>query len=588
METKRYCVYNRTTESFLSVGTSVIDTSLEPLRALQMIADAESLTAESCFWLTPFKGIPVSRIFSPFDMVYLDTDYCVIQGVELFPGVDLVPFQAKAASALVLPLHTVYASRTYPGDQLIICAAEELVRHLARVPASNLAPPGKKSTGFIAEHRRENDDFDTPVPIDRPGEKLAEMPRLDEEMRVEPGDEDQELDDDESEALEKAPFNMKPLHWGGMDHIAERVPVSPPTVPTQRNNDSRVEPTSGGDGSPGSGGNDAPARDDRSDRKQIAIQRLNEHDELEFHRPEERERMEFQAEEIDSVISQVLRWAEETGRPLARAPISITSVPAAPTAGNIGRGNRDVAPVDPVDRPEQEATAQRPDERVESKVQKKASKKTGFLRWVEQLMSPVTGVRVSTAGAPATKSPISPTKESRETRRSAGELADAQDKRPRAAPEQLAEKRNARSRKRWIGSVKDRFMRWLDADRTEPPELGPTDRRRSRRHALPGLVAYYFTGGSPRAHKIGDISDTGFYLLTEERWIPETVMRMTLQRTGTKGDNPNDAITVISKVVRWGADGVGYEFVLSDAVEFTSEKVQNGKVPVKGPQKRFK
>jgi len=94
-----------------------------------------------------------------------------------------------------------------------------------------------------------------------------------------------------------------------------------------------------------------------------------------------------------------------------------------------------------------------------------------------------------------------------------------------------------------------------------------SDRRRAQRTPLPGLVAYYWTGSAPRAYQIADISFTGFYLLTEERWFPGTMVLMTLQRTDSSGQNLDDSIAVQSRVVRWGSDGLGLAFVLSRNVD---------------------
>jgi hypothetical protein len=95
----------------------------------------------------------------------------------------------------------------------------------------------------------------------------------------------------------------------------------------------------------------------------------------------------------------------------------------------------------------------------------------------------------------------------------------------------------------------------------------PLDRRRADRQTLPGLIAYYFTGGPPEPQKIANISVTGFYLHTDERWMPGTIVRMTLQRVGAKGDDPADTLTVNSRIVRWGEDGEGFEFILADPEE---------------------
>ena len=88
------------------------------------------------------------------------------------------------------------------------------------------------------------------------------------------------------------------------------------------------------------------------------------------------------------------------------------------------------------------------------------------------------------------------------------------------------------------------------------------DRRKGRRHEAPPLVAYYWDGASPVAHRIRDISSVGFYLLTEQRWYVGTLVTMTLQRTGGADAGSELSIAVQARVVRLGADGVGLAFVL--------------------------
>ena len=92
-----------------------------------------------------------------------------------------------------------------------------------------------------------------------------------------------------------------------------------------------------------------------------------------------------------------------------------------------------------------------------------------------------------------------------------------------------------------------------------------SDRRLSPRQSLPSLVAYYFTGSAPRAYQITDISSNGFYVLTEERWCPGTLVRMTLQRIDSSGKNLDDSIAVQSLIVRQVSDGMGLAFVVSRA-----------------------
>jgi hypothetical protein len=117
-------------------------------------------------------------------------------------------------------------------------------------------------------------------------------------------------------------------------------------------------------------------------------------------------------------------------------------------------------------------------------------------------------------------------------------------------------------------SKKLQFLCWLyphlHLDRVEQKR---SEERRAVRLPLPGLVAYFFTGGSPRPHPIKDISVTGFYMCTDERWLPGTIIRVTLQMVGTSGEGGRDTITVHSRVVRWGPDGGGFEFVLPGFLE---------------------
>ena len=85
----------------------------------------------------------------------------------------------------------------------------------------------------------------------------------------------------------------------------------------------------------------------------------------------------------------------------------------------------------------------------------------------------------------------------------------------------------------------------------------PTDPRSGPREELPGLAAYFWTGGVSVQHPIRDVGPTGLYLITGERWYLGTVVRMTL----IDSSNPAEqrSISVNTRVVRYGKDGVGLE-----------------------------
>jgi hypothetical protein len=91
----------------------------------------------------------------------------------------------------------------------------------------------------------------------------------------------------------------------------------------------------------------------------------------------------------------------------------------------------------------------------------------------------------------------------------------------------------------------------------------PTEPRKASRAALPGLIAHFWTGGAPQSHDILNISSTGLYVRTEERWYPGTLIQMTLKKTGP-GAGGDASISLLVKANRWGNDGVGLGFVVRD------------------------
>ena len=129
-------------------------------------------------------------------------------------------------------------------------------------------------------------------------------------------------------------------------------------------------------------------------------------------------------------------------------------------------------------------------------------------------------------------------------------------------------------------SLTARFARWVEAGgpTAHIVDLDPTNRRRAPRRQQPGLVAYYWSGGPPQPQEIANISQSGFYLFTKDRWIPETMLRMTIQRQNIEEGNPRHAIVVLAKVIRADADGVGYEFVLPETLNRKTRDVLPDKV----------
>jgi hypothetical protein len=112
------------------------------------------------------------------------------------------------------------------------------------------------------------------------------------------------------------------------------------------------------------------------------------------------------------------------------------------------------------------------------------------------------------------------------------------------------------------GKLSKKMLSWLYPDlNLQTVEKKKYRMRRAPRIPVPGLVGFYFAGGPCTPHEIRNISVMGFYMITDQRWMPGTIIRVTLQMTETDGDYPPESITVLSRVVNWGSDGGGFEFV---------------------------
>jgi uncharacterized protein len=106
--------------------------------------------------------------------------------------------------------------------------------------------------------------------------------------------------------------------------------------------------------------------------------------------------------------------------------------------------------------------------------------------------------------------------------------------------------RKTESKKKW----------WQKLFPDEPEE----DDRKAPRLALPGLVAYFFTGGAPVAHEVINISTSGLYVRTSERWYKGTVVRITL--TDEREPTSERSITLHGMAARLTAEGVALQYIV--------------------------
>jgi PilZ domain len=131
MGNPQYCVYNQTSECFLSLGVTHGDSTLEHIKGL--LAGRTPRYDEGKWVLHP-KGIHFFRLFSSRDLVFLDDKHRVIGLIDSFPPLQFAPVGPEVASVLVLPVRTIDSSQTQRGNQLVICVAEELEFRLRSMP----------------------------------------------------------------------------------------------------------------------------------------------------------------------------------------------------------------------------------------------------------------------------------------------------------------------------------------------------------------------------------------------------------------------------------------------------------------------
>lgn len=123
MRVPRYCIYNQTNECFLSLGTRP---GCNPFAFFKRWFRKNSSVVDEGYWLAPPRRIMTLGFLSFHDLLYLDDRQKVVGAIESFFLPRLAPKRARAGSMLVLPEHTIQASSTQVGNQLVICSPEEM------------------------------------------------------------------------------------------------------------------------------------------------------------------------------------------------------------------------------------------------------------------------------------------------------------------------------------------------------------------------------------------------------------------------------------------------------------------------------
>lgn len=159
-----------------------------------------------------------------------------------------------------------------------------------------------------------------------------------------------------------------------------------------------------------------------------------------------------------------------------------------------------------------------------------------------------------TAAPAETRIVVAPT-EPAVTRRSAA--ARSVERRVKEAPAEEKPGEKDANERDWVVS---RFLKWLY------PGAYEKNRRKGARIPIPNLVAYDTTTGVAQSFEVGDISATGMFLLTEERWPPGSMLSLSVQREGPQETGTERRFQLQAWAVRLAQNGVGFSFVLPEGM----------------------
>jgi uncharacterized membrane protein (UPF0127 family) len=136
-----YCVFNLTEQSFLGTNVMRADTAFSRLRGL---LGKLKLKSGDGLWMVPSMGVHTIGLMFPIDLIYLDDENRVVHCEEHLMPFRISPIRMKSASVLELPLHTIYASQTRVGNQILICRPHEMEAYLKLPAAMGQSSPGRK------------------------------------------------------------------------------------------------------------------------------------------------------------------------------------------------------------------------------------------------------------------------------------------------------------------------------------------------------------------------------------------------------------------------------------------------------------
>jgi PilZ domain len=646
VDTKIINVYNEKNQKLVGSGLIIVDAATEPLRVLKVLVEGLP-DGRSGLWLTNFKGIPVARTLSPFDLVYLEAGYVVVHCVEISVEGEYEPFRGDPASALVLPPRSITMSRTQPGDRLLFRTGDAPAAQPTSGPRPSRATPRPPLAPAPTNPSEGAHFFNSAFPVPPADGSSTSLPGFLGTQAAGgplPG----------ATASATLSAEQTPSAQAPNAAVSGRLTKSANSV---LGTSTVFRPSSNDEPSPASreinlGGGPGSAMAVQSSPAPVEMAFSLRMPTRLMATPLELGAVADQAPEAQATA------AVQSGRLLRTVNLAPAILPmeepepeppvveAAPTAVETTTASalealEGAAPAEVI--PEREKQREPGLEPAHGIVIPITSAPHYVAPAVPETPAAPMPIEPEPSAAPAARAALVPV-EAPAPKKVASAVASPIAAEPKAMPPQgaaatavpsapvaqpaesggvllppaasyprtqikPAEKENALAipqKKKPSWDVRLLYKLFPEFDPARPPEIrfprmdekkpvideeeemSPklrmlcwlypdlqldkvkqkrSEERRAVRLPAPGLVAYFFTGGSPRPHPIKDISVTGFYMVTNERWLPGTIIRVTLQMVNARPDGGRDSVTVHSRVVRWGPDGGGFEFVLPGFLE---------------------
>jgi hypothetical protein len=505
METRICCAHNVTRGCSISSKVTVAHLALQPLKALKVLLNGLALDSESSLWLNPLLGAPMTLRLFPFDLLYLNAEMRVLEGVELLPNVPLPVFGREVASALILPLHRLSTSGTVNGDQVLICAEEELEAELneirmrlnpAPVPAAALPPEI-----VVAEVQA---PVQGPVATPMPG------PRISVPIRT-------------KTATPGAGFTVSlNTTW----QITSST-MAAAALPEMGPEESAILPVP-----------TAPESQGAADPVHSVAEPASA--------------PHFEPSVVTETLAKPAVAATTKNVPkAAMTPAGIHEVVAnsAETQTNIGK---------PAEIPKPLVESVASVDAVPEAITALARAAGETIEIVELSEAETSAMEADTAEA--APPPISKMENLIARSKEAWEKARVTPSSPPAAANPEKEKKSTREERR--DPLGTRVIRWLNLEDPLP------ERRKIIRLLLEGLQAYEANGDWTQRYELRDVCPTGFCLRTQKQWNRDEIISLVLEKKGATEKDREHRVRVPARVIRCDGDGVGFEFAFFEGTEF--------------------